>query len=89
MFCKVKPKNTGLSLYLHDGTHFLIDGRELDAYKLSNNQVIILHPGGAIWLDKGQVEDVDTNKDEAGEQKISGLRNLIGQDMKQIAIEFK
>ena len=87
MFCRVKVKETGLNLYSHDGTNFPIDGKEFDAYKFLNNQIVILHPGGSVWLEKHQVEDVEAKKEP--EEKISGLRNLIGQDMKQIAIEFK
>jgi hypothetical protein len=88
MFCRVKVNGTGLNLYRHDGTNISIDGKEFDSYKFSNNQVIILDPGGSVWVDKHQVEDVE-DENKSNEEKISGLRNLIGQDMKQIAIEFK
>ena len=84
MYCKVKTK-TYFTLFGNDGNQYELFGNEVDAYLFKNDQIIILHPHGTLWLNK---TDVEILEEDSGSSN-SSLRSLLGQNVKTLNVEFK
>ena len=88
MYCKVKTK-TYFTLFGNDGNQYELFGNEVDAYLFKNDQIIILHPHGTLWLDKSNVEFIEKEEESSSGSPNSSLRSLLGQNVKTLNVEFK
>ena len=71
-------------------TPFYVEGQIMDAWFLDSDQAILLHKDGVLWLPKGALLIVDSDtQSEEKKGALNSLRQLIGQEMKNVSFEFK